>query len=442
MSQQTGEALRAPRGGIRRRVATGLGAVGVALAISAGAAVWGGGPAAPPDPVGGARGPASGVRALEARVRDRPGDAGAWAALGSAYVERSRTSGDPGGYPRAEDAFARALALRPDGNDAALAGRAALAAARHDFPAALGDAERAVAANPYSEQGLAVRIDALVELGRYDEALRAAGEADRKRPGVPVFTRLAYVHELRGNTGEAEKVLKLALRSASTPADTAYVATALGELAWSRGKYATALGHCATALRAEPGNIAAEECRARTYAAQGRTAEAISQYERIVARSPLPGRSVALGELYEAAGRRESARRQYALIGTWTALARASGMNPDPGTALAEADHGNRAAALVAARAEYRRRGTVHTADALAWALHRAGRPKEALPYAGKATATGYRNAAFLYHRGMIEHAAGDRAAARRTLTEALRLNPAFSPLGAAEARRVLGEGA
>ncbi|MFI6286231.1 tetratricopeptide repeat protein [Streptomyces sp. NPDC051018] len=442
MSQQTGEALRAPRTGIRRRVATGLGAVGVALAISAGAAVWGGDGAAPPNSVGAAPGPASGVPALEARVRDQPRDAGAWAALGSAYVERSRTSGDPGGYPRADEAFAEALALRPDGNDTALAGRASLAAARHDFPAALRDAERAVAVNPYSERGLAVRIDALVELGRYDEALRAAGEADRRRPGVPVFTRLAYVHELRGNTGEAERVLKLALRSASTPADTSYVATALGQLAWSRGRYATALGHCATALRAEPGNIAAEECRARTYAARGRTAEAISEYERIVARSPLPGRAVALGELYEAAGRREPARRQYALIGTWTALARAAGVNPDSDTVLAAAGHGDRAAALVAAREEYRRRPTVHTADALAWALHRAGRTEEALPYARKATASGYRDAAFLYHRGMIEHASGERAAARRTLTEALRLNPAFSPLGAATARRVLGEDA
>ncbi|MGW4202476.1 tetratricopeptide repeat protein [Streptomyces sp. NPDC004726] len=442
MSQQTGEATRAPRGGPRRRVAVGLGAVGVALAISAGAVVLGGGEGGPPGPrgpAGGVAGPAGpGLRSLEAHLKRQPKDAEGWAALGTAYVERSRTSGDPGGYPRAEDAFERSLGLRPGGNDTALAGRAALAAARHDFPAALEDAEAAVAVNPYNEQALAVRIDALVELGRYDQALSAAEEADLKRPGVPVFTRLAYVLELRGDAVEADRVLKLALKSANASGDIAYVATALGQLAWSRGEYDTALKHCATALRAEPGNLPAQECRARTQTAQGRTAEAIRTYERIVARHPLPGRLVALGELYEAAGDQERADRQYALIGTWTTLARAGGVNPDLDTALAAADHGDRAVALTAARAEWQRRRTVHTADALAWALYRAGKPEEALPYARKATATGYRNALFLYHRGVIERASGDGTAARRTLTNALKLNPRFSPLGAPEAERAL----
>ncbi len=80
----------------------------------------------------------------------------------------------------------------------------------------------------------------------------------------------------------------------------------------------------------------------------------------------------------------------------------------------------------------------MHTADALAWALHVNGRDAEALPYARRATATGYRNAAFLYHRGMIERATGHPDRARATLTAALKLNAGFSPLGAREARKAL----
>ncbi|NEA84782.1 hypothetical protein G3I53_01545, partial [Streptomyces sp. SID14436] len=89
-------------------------------------------------------------------------------------------------------------------------------------------------------------------------------------------------------------------------------------------------------------------------------------------------------------------------------------------------------------RAEWARRHSVHTADALAWALHRSGRDEEALRYARRATATGYRSAAFLHHRGMIERAVGDHRAARASLTAALRLNPGFSPLGAREAKAAL----
>jgi hypothetical protein len=67
------------------------------------------------------------------------------------------------------------------------------------------------------------------------------------------------------------------------------------------------------------------------------------------------------------------------------------------------------------------------------------GHDREALPYARRATAGGYRNAAFLYHRGMIERATGHSVEGRASLTAALRLNPGFSPLGAAEARKALG---
>ncbi|MGW4109190.1 tetratricopeptide repeat protein, partial [Streptomyces sp. NPDC004976] len=94
--------------------------------------------------------------------------------------------------------------------------------------------------------------------------------------------------------------------------------------------------------------------------------------------------------------------------------------------------------ALRAARAEWDRRHSVHTADALAWALHVNGRDEEALRYARRATATGYRNAVFLYHRGMIEKAAGHDRAARGSLSAALELNPGFSPPGARAARAAL----
>ncbi|MGW4240083.1 tetratricopeptide repeat protein [Streptomyces sp. NPDC004749] len=384
-----------------------------------------------------------GIEGLQKHLKARPEDATGWATLGAAYVEQARTSGDPMRYPQAERAFARSLALRPAAdNDAALAGRAALAAARHDFRTALTEADRALRVNPYSETALSSRVDALVELGRYDEAWSAVRLADRRRPGIPVFTRFAYVLELRGDVTKAREVLLRALNSAATPADTAYVATALGQLAWSQGQYARALEHYATALRADPRYVPALEGRGRTYAARGETKRALDDLEEVVRRYPLPGQLAALGELREAAGRPERAAEQYALVGAWTKLADASGVATDLESALIEADHGDAGDALTAARAEFARRESVHTADALAWALHANGKDEEALIYAKKATAAspGYRNASFLFHRGMIERALGDDDAARRDLRAALELNPGFSPTGAREARSALVE--
>lgn len=380
------------------------------------------------------------ITALQAHLRSQPKDFGGWATLGLAYVEQARTKGDPSRYPQAEQALKRSLDLRPD-NEQALTGRAALAAARHRFADALGYADRVLKENPYSERALSSRIDALVELGRYADASKAADTADSRRPGIPVFTRYAYVHELSGDVKTARRVLEQALGSASAPGDIAYVAAQLGQLAWNQGDYTTALDDYARALAADENYLPALEGRARAQAADGDRAAAITGMEQVVARFPLPGPLVELGELYEARGADGDPARaadQYALVDAWTALARANGVNADLDTALAAADHGDRASALRAARAEYARRGTVHTADALAWALHVNGRDGEALRYAREATATGYRNAVFLYHRGMIERATGHREDGLASLRAALKLNPGFSPLGARQARAAL----
>ncbi|MFH0517170.1 tetratricopeptide repeat protein [Streptomyces sp. M41] len=381
----------------------------------------------------------TGITTLQAHLRDQPKDHTGWATLGLAYVEQARTNGDPSRYPQAERAFDRSLALDP-ANDQALSGRAALAAARHDFEDALKQADRALRENPYNERALCSRIDALVELGRYQDAGKAAETADDRRPGIPVFTRYAYVHELRGDVSTARRVLEQALSSALSPGDIAYVATQLGQLAFSQGDHDSARTHYARALAADENYVPALEGRARARAAGGDRSGAVAGLRDVVARYPLPGPLVELGELYEAAGDKVKAEDQYALVDAWTALARANGVNADLDTALAAADHGDKASALRAARTEWDRRRTVHTADALAWALHVNGKDKEALKYAHEATATGYRNAAFLYHRGIIEHATGDAENARENLRAALKLNPGFSPLGAREARTALKE--
>ncbi|MBB4786702.1 tetratricopeptide repeat protein [Streptomyces rapamycinicus] len=380
------------------------------------------------------------IDAMQTHLRGEPKDAESWAGLGSAYVEQARTSGDPTRYPQADKAFARSLSLEPRDNDVALAGRASLAAARHDFRGALRDADKALRVNSYSQGALAVRVDALVELGRYKDAYTAAKKADSLRPGIPVFTRLAYVHELRGDPAGARRVLLRAQDSATSPSDIAYVSTALGQLAWNQGEYDTARRAYGTALRAVPGYLPALEGQGRTSVADGRQKAGIRDLEAVVRRYPLPAELAALGEAYEARGDRSKARGQYSVVDTWIALARANGVATDLDSALVAADHGDVKEALKAARAEWDRRRTVHTADALAWALHRNGKDEEALKYAERAAEPGYRNAAFLYHRGAIEKSLGEDGSARRHLKAALDLNPGFSPTGARAAKAALKE--
>ncbi|TDB76532.1 hypothetical protein E1264_38370 [Actinomadura sp. KC216] len=370
------------------------------------------------------------VAALQKHLRAQPRDAAGWAALGFAYVEKARVTGDTTYYPKAEGVLRRSLREAP-GNDTALAGLGALAAARHDFHGALRHADRALEANPYGERAAAVRVDALVELGRYDDALAAALRADARRPGIPIFTRLAYVRELRGEVREARRVLDLARESAIEPGDRAYIATQLGELAWNGGDLDRAGREYAEALRVSPGHLPALDGQARVRAARGDVKGALADRAEIVRRLPLPEYLAGYGELLESAGRPDEAKRQYAVAAAWARIARANGVDADLETALFESDHGDPKAALRAARAEYDRRCpaprpgrkvrqcSVHAADALAWALHVNGRDEEALPYARQATATGYRRPQFRAHLRAIEKALGTRPGGSRDLEDA-----------------------
>jgi tetratricopeptide (TPR) repeat protein len=246
------------------------------------------------------------------------------------------------------------------------------------------------------------------------------------------------VNELSGHVGEARRVLRLAAASATAPGDQAYVHGQLGELAWNSGDLATAGREFALALRYDPSYLPAVDGRARVRTARGDVAGAVADHRTVVATLPLPQYLTGFGELLEARGRGDEARGQYAVAGAWARLAKAGGVATDLETALFDADHGDHARALAAARAEWARRRSVHVADALGWALHVNGRDAEAIAYAAKANATGYRNATFRYHLGMIEKALGRRGDARRDLAGALALNKDFSPLYAPAARAAL----
>lgn len=375
---------------------------------------------------------------LQERIRDVPGDAGAMAALGLAYVQQARITADPRYYPQAEQLLRRSLRVSPDGNEEALVGLAALAAARHEFADALRFGERARSLDPYDANVHGVVGDALVELGRYDQAFDSFQTMVDTRPDVASYARVSYALELRGHTRAAIDAMRSALGFASAAEDRAWVSHQLGELYLREGRLSAASGLLRRSTQLDRDLIAPYAGLAKVAWARGHLDRAITLLERVVRRYPAPDNVVALGDLYRVAGDPDSARRQYELARIEAELFRANGVNGDLELALFEANHGDPRKALAAAQAEWERRQSIHVADALGWALHVNGRDDEAARFAGRATALGTRSGLFLYHAGAIAAARGDDSAARRLLTEALDVDPFFSILGAQEARRLL----
>ncbi len=399
-----------------------------------GSAMAGSGSATSVDPL------AISLRRIQEQLRRTPGNWPAWAALGATYVQQGRITADPTYYPKAQGALEKSLSLNKVDNYAAMAGMGALAAARHDFTEALSWSQRASRINPHNSSVYGVMGDALVELGRYPEAFRAIQRMVDLKPGLPAFSRASYAWELRGDINQARAALQRGLQDASTPADAAFARYYLGELAWNAGDLEGASAQYAAGLAADPSYLPLVQGRAKVAAARGQTGAAIADYTWVVSRVPQPLYVIELGELYESMGRRQDAARTYDLVRAESKLFTANGVNVDLELAVFDADHGDAAAGLQAARAEWGRRHSVFVADALGWALHRVGRDGEALGFARTATRLGTRNALFYYHLGMIEKSLGQRTAARGDLARALALHPYFNPLQAPIARRALAE--
>jgi tetratricopeptide (TPR) repeat protein len=376
---------------------------------------------------------------LGGALRDAPSAAAARpdTAPGLAYLQRARETGDASQYERAEAVFRRVLAREPE-DLTATTGLGSVALARHDFRRALGLGRRAVALAPRSAAGHGVVGDALVELGRYDEAFAAFDTMARLKPGVASYSRVAYARELIGRPREAIEAMELAVDAATGSREPqAWALVELGKLHFGLGELDPAERAYRAALRVFPGYVHALEALSRVEAAHGRHERAIRLARRAAEALPLPQLVATLGDLYRVTGRRRLAREQYALVAAIERLQRANGVRTDLETALFRADHGIRLSETVElARAARRDRPSVEGDAVLAWALARAGHCGEALRFSKRALRLGTRDASKAFHRGLIERCLGHRSLARAWFRRALATNPHFSLLWAPLARR------
>ena len=378
------------------------------------------------------------ISAAQGRLAARPEDYQTWAELGLAYVQQAKITVDPSYYAKAVGAVARSLKLDTTKNYAGWGAQAALQNGLHNFSGARDAALKGIAINRYNSTLFGALGDAYTQLGEYDKAAAAIDTMNTLLPGVPAFTRASYVLELRGDIPGAQAALERALQDSPNGADSSFVQNYLGELAFNYGGNASAsLRHFQAGLDASPKDFTLLAGRAKAEAALGRTEQALTDYRTVVNAIPQPQYVLELAEL-EQSQHDPDAARQYALFRTEEQLFQSAGVALDVEPTLFEADHGDAKRALVLCAAGWKVRPFLEMADACAWANYVNKRYPAALGWSKRALATGWPNALLLFHRGMIEVASGDRAAAKADLTKALAINPHFNVLQVPIARQAL----
>jgi len=355
----------------------------VAESVRIGPAV--GMPGAPPTSIDGLR---QRITEMENRLRQQPSDAAAAVLLADALLRQARAAVDGRAANHAASILESVLKTDPGQYDA-LRLLGAVRLSRHQFREALEIGRRARDARPDDAWNYGVIGDALLELGEYDEAYNAFDRMVALRPSADAYARISYARELRGDLAGALRVMQMA--ADATPAHDVeakawYVAHS-GELQLRIGKLVDAEREFQRAAFFFPNYPHAMVGLAKLKAARGDRAAARQDFLAQFGRTPTLDLAARIGDLYKDAGEDAQAEHYYQIA---EELAGPSIAQTEPALAMFLTERDRKLPeALRIAESVSAMRHDIFTDDALAWALYKAGRIREACAAARRALRTG-----------------------------------------------------
>ncbi len=379
------------------------------------------------------------IEAAQKIIGKSPAAVNGYNMLAAAYIRSARETGDFSLNSKAEAAVARALEIEPN-NLNALKFRTSLNLTFHRFAEGRTMALDLLKNNPRDAFLYGALTDANVELGDYDEAVKAIQTMVDLKPDMTSYARVSYVRSLHGDPKGAIEAMDMAAKIAD-PADPeaqAWCLVHLGDEQFKAGKYDLAEQAYDRALQTFPDYYFALAGKGRARAAQNDLETAVKYLNESNNRVPNVENIIFLGDVYTLTGKPEEATKQYDLA---EFIEGKFGNIDNRRLALLWADHDEKLdQALEIARHEHEIRQDIFTADILAWCLAKKGEFAEAKKVMAEALRLKTKEARFYYHAGMIEKGLGNKKGATQYLNLALQTNPAFDLLQAENARQVLPE--
>ena len=380
------------------------------------------------------------IQTMQSRAQRNPKDPAAYSALGAAFFQRARETGNVEDFQMAEQALNKSLELDNSdfSADAAYATMAEVCMGEHRFSDAVTYAQKALALGSGELSSFAIVGDANADMGEYERAaiaysrLDVSGESASQPRNVYVRdSRTSYLKFVAGDTTGAIRLMQSAVEAgteARLPAENlAWLYYELGEYELQAGDIGAANNAYLTALNIHPGDYRALAGLGKLRGNQGRYAEAIKLYQSAIAVVPMPMYVAELGDIYTKAGNSTEARKQYQLVEYIGTLGHINQVLHNRDLALFYADHDLKLEeALALAHKEFEVRHDIYTWDALAWALYKNGKYQEASDAIDNALRPGTRDALLFFHAGMIASRLGQTSQGKERLQTALQINPQF----------------
>jgi len=357
--------------------------------------------------------------------------------LGWSFVEKARSTFDPGFYKLAEQCAlcleskqgekqsAQGPLSTPESiRSAAMLLRGHALHSMHRF----GEAEK-IARELVERRGLAYDFgllgDVLIEQGKMDDAALAYQKMMDLRPGPQAYSRAAHLRWLKGDLDGARVLMRMSAQAAGQgdPESAAWAWSKLAIYELQAGELKRAHEICDAAIETQPDYAPAMLARGRILLAENKAAEAVATLERAARLNPLPEYQWALADALHASNHEEEAAKVESQLA-------ATGRANDPRTySLFLSTRGREPeTALRLAEEELKNRRDLYTLDALAWAQAAKGDATEAWKTMQSALALGTVDARLYLHAAAIAAQAGDGLQAKLYAKKASRIESALLP--------------
>ena len=322
------------------------------------------------------------------KVSKNPGDGAAAVQLADALMRAARVKGDASLAIEAEHVL-RATLQHSSSDYLARRMLSVVYLSQHRVAEALTEAKAAQKLRPKDAWNYAIAGDALLELGRYEEAFDSFDQVMQHRPDAGAYARVAYARELQGDLDGALRLMQMSSEATSRQdvEGLAWTHAQIGNLYVLQGRLDDAEREFTHADFIFPSHPYAMNGRVRLLIARHRYADALDLSRRV---PTTPETLATQGDLLTRLGHLDDAEKLY----REAEQVEREGWKqeqPQPGALarfLAERGRNIPEAIALAERAASERQDVV-TMDALAWSYFRGGRVSDAASAIQRATRLG-----------------------------------------------------
>jgi tetratricopeptide (TPR) repeat protein len=345
------------------------------------------------------------VEELNKKIAKQSNDVKSRLQIAVIYMSEARVTGEhPYYYPAIIKILDGVLAMDSK-NFEALVYKASVKMSQHQFGEAKEIAEKARTINPDNAYVYGVLVDANVELGNYEEAVKVSDKMQALKPSLESYSRASYLREIYGDYPGAIAAMKMAVKAGLPGSEPhCWSKKTLAHLYEKTGKWDDAANQYEDILAIRPSYAFAIEGLARVEKNKKNYAKALELLDKASAIMPEFSFHEEMADIYVLQGEKEKAVKKYEGVITMLQEDEKSGHSVSLEMCRLYTKAGMYDKAIEQATKEYTQRPqNIDVNLAMAWASHKKNDSEKANEYIKAAKKTGSQDPDILEKAKLIE---------------------------------------